>query len=427
MKNKIGKIIKSKVFKNSIWLTILQIVNTIIPVITIPYITRMLGASEYGVFSIALNWILYFQVLVEFGFGLSGARKVALLKDDEQSKLNQLYNNIISSRIILLVISFILLNFIAFISGFNLNMYISMIILFMMIIGTTFQLTWLFQGKQDMKFITIINVISRTVSVILIFIFVKSSSNLYLYCFLYSITLLLSSIISIIIAYKKYNLKFKFSKLKEIKEEINDGKYLFASSAMTKIFSGFGITVLGMISTTSITGIYAAIYKIPYILTMFFLPVSQAIYPYNSSLFKDGFNKGIKSTKKIFMPIFIFFLIPSIIIILFRTLIVNILFGNEYNSYSIIVIPLVLQFLFAIFNNFIGIQILVASGNQKKYSKALLIGCIAIVIFNVILGKLYDIYGIALASVTSEVLLTIALLISYKKLLKCDKYIKKIQ
>lgn len=54
-----------------------------------------------------------------------------------------------------------------------------------MIIGTTFQLTWLFQGKQDMKFITIINVTSRIISVILIFLLVKKPNDIYLYCALY--------------------------------------------------------------------------------------------------------------------------------------------------------------------------------------------------------------------------------------------------
>lgn len=421
MKNKIDIVLKSRVFKNGIWLTILQIVNTVIPIVTIPYITRILGASEYGIFSIALNWVLYFQVLVEYGFGLSGARKVALLKENERDKLNNLYNNIISSRILLFVLSFVILNIIALTSGFDFKMYISMLILFIMIIGTTFQLTWLFQGKQDMKFITIVNVVSRIVSVALIFLLVRTNENLYLYCFLYSITLFLSSIISNIIAYKKYNLHFKFSKIREIKHEMSDGKYLFASSAMTKIFSGFGITVLGIISTSTITGIYSAIYKIPYVLTMFFLPISQAIYPYNSSLFKNGFSEGLNNIKKICIPIFILFLILSIIIILFKNIIVNLLFGSEYSKYSSIVIPLVLQFLCAVINNFLGIQILVASGNQKKYSKSLLVGCIAIILCNLVLGKIFEIHGIAIASVISELTLTISLFINYKKIKKSEK------
>ena len=421
MKKMINKLKNSKVFKNSIWLTILQVVNTVIPVLTIPYITRVLGTNEYGAFSIALNWILYLQVLVEFGFGLSGSRKVAIMSDNKDNKdLEQLFNNIISSRIVLLIISFVVLNIIALISSFSMKIYLCMLILFVMIIGTTFQLTWLFQGKQDMKFITIINVISRAISVALIFIMVNQKQDIYLYCLLYSITLLLSSCISIVIAKKKYNLKFKFSKLKEIKREISDAKYLFASSAMTKVFSGFGTTILGIFSTNSITGIFSAIYKIPYVLTMFFSPISQALYPYNSAKFKKSYNDGIQSVKKVCVPIIILFAIPSIIIILFRNIIVNILFGIEYTSYSIIVVPLVIQFIFAMINNFLGIQILVANGKTKNYSQAFTIGCSAIVILNVVLGKVFGIYGVSIAAALGEFILTLALLLKMKGMKKND-------
>lgn len=415
MKNKIKSLLSSKVLKNGIWLTILQIVNTVIPLLTIPYITRVLGTEEYGIFSISLNWILYFQVLVEFGFGLSGARKVALVDNDKE--LNQLYSNIISSRIILFVIAFTLLNIIAFFSKFNLKMYISMNLLSIMIVGTTFQLTWLFQGKQDMKFITIVNVIARVVSVVLTFLLVKNGSDIYIYCVLYSITILLSSIISIYIAHNKYNLRFKFSNKAEIKKEINDGKYLFFSAAMTKIFSGFGTTVLGIVSSASMTGIYSAIYKIPYILTMFFSPISQSLYPHSSAEFKNDFKSATTSIKKTCLCVFIVFLIPSLLIILLRKLIVEIMFGNEYLLYANIVIPLVLQFLLAVVNNFFGIQILVASGNQKLYSKSLVIGCVSTVLFNILLGNSFQIYGVSFAAMLGELVLTCCLIVNYKKVL----------
>jgi len=418
---KIKKVLNSKVLKNGIWLTILQLVNTVIPIITIPYVTRILGTNEYGVFSIALNWILYLQVLVEYGFGLSGSRKVALLKESEHEKLNQLFNNIISARILLLIVSFIILNIICILFAFNSQTYISMLILFVMVIGTVFQLTWLFQGKQDMKFITIINATSRIISVILIFLFVKNANDIYLYCVLYSITLLLSSIISIIVARKKYNLKFSFAKFADVIKEFKDGVYLFLSSAMTKIFSGFGITILGIFTTTSITGIFAAIYKIPYVLTMFFSPVSQAIYPFVSKEFANGEEVGKKCVKRIGIPIFIVFGVLSIFIIIFNKNIINLLFGSDYSKYSIIVIPLVVQFLLAIINNFIGIQTLVANGKQRNYSKAFAIGCIAIVISNILLGKLYGIYGVSIAAPIGELLLTISLIFQLKKIERSEK------
>lgn len=401
-------VLKSKILKNSVWLLILQFVNTIVPMVTIPYVTRQLGTEMYGVFSACLNWIIYLQVLVEFGFGLTGARKTAII--ESQQELNKLFNNIISSRIVLLLFSFLIYLLISIIFHFSLQENICFLILFIIILGTTFQLTWLFQGKQDMKFITLINCFSRFISTILIFVFIKNKNMLYWYAFFYSFTILLSSIISMIAARKKYDLSFKFAGVNSIKNEIMDAKDLFYSSAMSKIFSSFGVTVLDFVSSKTIVGIYSAIYKIPYVLTMIFSPISQAIFPYISIKMKDDYNKGVIFLKRIFIPIIILFSLIGLLIIAFRNEMVLILFGKEYSKYSIIIIPLIVQLILAIINNFLGVQFLVATNNKKLYSNAFLKAVVIIVIANVLLGYFFDIIGVAVATAVGELFLTLFLL-----------------
>lgn len=413
MKDKIINIFNSKIVKNSFWLTILQCVNTVVPMITIPYITRVLGTSEYGDFSTALNWIIYFQVIVEYGFGLTGAKKTAISKDKDE--VQKTYNNIISSRIILLLFTFIVLNIVQITFKFSFKIYLCMLLLFLMIIGTSIQLTWLFQGKQDMKFITIVNTFSRVISVICTFVFVRKSSDIYIYCIFYSFTILLSSLISIYIAHKKYKLKFKFSSIKNIKKELQEGKYLFFSSAMSKIFNGFGVTVLGIFSVSSMVGIYSAIFKIPYVLTMFFSPISQSLFPFISKEFNNSYSEGVKKIKRVCIPVFCLFLFFSICIVLLRKQLVFILFGNEYLNYSIIVIPLICQFIFAMINNFLGVQYLVANNKQNLYSKAFFIGCFGIIISNLLLCFFFEIYGVAVASFIGEFVLTLSLIYEIRR------------
>ena len=103
----IKKMISTKLFKNGMWLFLLQIFNTVVPLLTLPYITRVLGASNYGIFSLSLNWITYFQVIVEYGFGFTGARKVSIEGD---SSLQNLYSRIISARLLLLAVSYLGMN-----------------------------------------------------------------------------------------------------------------------------------------------------------------------------------------------------------------------------------------------------------------------------------------------------------------------------
>lgn len=73
---------ESKFIKNAGWLMVLQGVNIIVPFLTVPYVTRIFGASNYGIFAVALNWVTYFQMIVEYGFDLSATRRVVRVADD---------------------------------------------------------------------------------------------------------------------------------------------------------------------------------------------------------------------------------------------------------------------------------------------------------------------------------------------------------
>ena len=167
MNKKITSLLKSKVLVNSAWLIVLQVFNTVVPLLTLPYITRVLGTSNYGVFSLALNWITYFQVIVEYGFGFTGARKVSIYGDDG---LQELYSRIITARIMLLGGTYLVMNGLSIILRVDKAQYISMNILFLIVLGVAFQLTWLFQGKQDMKLIAIVNAVSRTAFIFILYL-----------------------------------------------------------------------------------------------------------------------------------------------------------------------------------------------------------------------------------------------------------------
>ena len=78
MKFSLKALLQKSSVKNGVWMYLLQAFNTVIPLFTLPYITRILGEDRFGVFSIALNLISYLQVAVEYGFGMSATRKVAL-------------------------------------------------------------------------------------------------------------------------------------------------------------------------------------------------------------------------------------------------------------------------------------------------------------------------------------------------------------
>ncbi|WP_290214018.1 oligosaccharide flippase family protein [Planococcus notacanthi] len=417
--NTLKKIFSSNVFKNGAWLYVLQIFNTLVPFLTLPYITRVMGSSSFGFFSFSLNIIGYFQVLVEYGFNLSASRKIAITNDKKE--INRIFSSIMVIKLLLCFITFIVMFFIIILFDIKKEQSLTMFILYLLVVGSSIQQTWLFQGLQRMKYITIISVIARSISLILIFVFVKNADDLYLYSFLYAFTFLFSGIASLILVFKTLKIKFVLPSYQDIILELRDGWHTFTTSAMTKIFSGFGITTLGITSTEAAVGIYSAIQKIPLIISMMFAPISQAIFPYISKHYTDSFNKGLNKVKVIglyVMPIIIFI---SLVLVVESESLVRILFGEEYAEYSFLLIPLTCWMFFSVLNNFLGIQILVASGYLKEYSTAFKLGLLALLIVNIVFGSIWGVFGIALAAFVGEFILSIALIYQIRKVILYEK------
>lgn len=406
------KINSSSLFKNGVWLYILQFFQMIMPFITLPYVTRILGVEQYGGFSIALNIIMYFSVVVEYGFNLSGTRKIALA---DREDYDNIYSGIMLAKGFLCAMSFIALSFLLYFFNYTLNQKKYMGILFLMVIGSAIQQTWLFQGLQKMKFITISTVIARVFSVIAIFVFVRAESDIGLYCLLYSSTHIISGILSAIITKTQFNISFRIVSLSNIIFELREGFSLFLTSAMAKIMTGVGVTILGVFASEHDVGIYSAMQKIPYILTFSFGPIGQVLYPYVSKQFEISYKKGTATVKKALIGVSGIFGITCVVIIMNAKFIIKLVFGQDYLSSINLIYPLTIWALVSIINNILGIQGLVASGHNKKYTQAFSISSFAVLIFNLVLGIRYTIFGVAYAALISEIVLTFGILYQLKK------------
>ena len=180
----ISRFTGKRTVKNGIWMYLLQFFNAVVPILTLPYITRVLGSAGYGVFSMAFNIVSYMQVMVEYGFGMSATRKVALADKED---INELFSTVICARSILLGICGVITTFVVLINKENIELCSSLLVLMICLFGYCIQMNWMFQGKQKMRYISIVNIISRFISVICIFAFVKYPSDLLFVLFSFSI------------------------------------------------------------------------------------------------------------------------------------------------------------------------------------------------------------------------------------------------
>lgn len=406
MIKKIKELLHKKSVQNGAWMYALQFFNMVVPLLTLPYITHVLGSSMYGTFSTALNIVSYLQVVVEYGFIMSATRKVAI---NGTKDLNKTFTSVVLGRGFLLgVCIFISLGYI-FLNIKNKSLCFSFLILLICLLGVCVQMNWLFQGMQEMKYISIVNVVARFISTALIFIFVKSTSDLYLYCLLYSVSPFLSGFIGLFLAKKKYALHFIRIGYKEIFAELKDGFYVFTTQLSGKVFGAIGVTFLGIFAPSSVVGIYSAIQKIPNVMILLWSPIDQVIYPITSKHYKNSFVEGqnfVKWARKKILPLVI---AMAIVIAILSKPIVQILYGSEYSPFFYWLLPLLGWLIISIDNNFWGVQNLLGSGHDKEYGEAFQIGVVATIVLNLLFIWLWGGMGAAVAPLVSELVLNILL------------------
>lgn len=411
IRENVENILKKKAVKNGAWLYALQMFNTIVPLLTLPYITRILGTAQYGFFSIALNIIGYFQVVVEYGFAMSATRKVAL-SDNSQESLSKTFSTVLFARCFLLAVCVGLSIVYVGLNKSQVVQCVCLLILMITLFGNCIQLNWLFQGMQQMRYITIVSVISRTATVALTFLFVKTTDDLFLYCLLYAVSPIISGILGFFFAKKNFGIHIVEVKMRDIWDELKCGWYVFTTQLSSKVFGAIGITFLGIFASAEEVGIYSAIQKIPNILILAWTPITQVLYPISSQKFQKSFASGkdfVNKSKRIFIPLFATI---AIVCSVLSKIMVKIAFGDEYVTRFYWMIPMLMWMLVAIYNNFAGIQTLLASGHDREYSSCFQVGVVVTVVLNFILVYFFKGNGACMAPLLSE--LTLGIMLNWK-------------
>lgn len=228
-------------------------IDAIIPLIIIPYLVNVVSFGKYGIYAFAYALIFYLQNIIQFGFLLSAVRTIAVIRDDKK-KLTTVYNNVLTTQFYFFIISiFILVLLILTVPKIG-EHYIIYCFFGILLVGELLSPMWFFLGVEKMRFITIVNVISKSTFAILCFTLIKQESQ-YIYISLYhSIGYIVSGIIAQVIIYKQFGIRFKLAKFSEVKLTIKDSWSSFLTLVSPTIYHNTSIFLVGVFGLPSYVG-----------------------------------------------------------------------------------------------------------------------------------------------------------------------------
>ena len=387
----------NKVISNYMYLLLIQGTNFILPLITFPYLVRTLELEKYGVVMMASSLVVFINIFVDFGFNISATREVSLIRKDKK-KLSAFYWNVFYTKLILLLISFVVLYLITLTIPKLQSEQLVYLLSFGVVIGQNLFPTWFFQGIEKMKVITLINVLAKIIFTITIFVFIKSPSQYIYVPVLNSLGFLIAGFLGFIISLKYIH--YIKPKRKVMKGFIGDNKSLIISNFATSIYTSGNTFILGLIGGEDIAGVYSSMEKLVMATKTIYTPLYQAIFPWLTTKPKQKIIQFIEFIKK---PIALSGMLIFIFIFVFADFILDLVFKNEIiTSYSNVFRILGLIAFFASLNM---VYVSLMFPALKKYNYRMfpvVAGGIINLIFAIIGAYLFGIYGVAVAVVLAE-------------------------
>lgn len=399
---------KKVVLKNFFSLSILQGLNLILPLLTYPYLIRVLGADGIGLIFFAAVFVNYFQVLTEYSFNMSATKDIAMNIDDKE-KMHNIFNEVLSTKIFLLGISTVLMLLIVFFIPYFSDNKLIYILTFGNVVGLCIFPSWFFQGIQKMKYITYINFFSKIVFTGAIFVFVKSKEDILLVPLLTACGYIVAGIISLIYLRYYFKVPIKRKPFKRIKEQMKIGKYLFLSEFKITLFTNTNVILLGFLAGEAAVGYFYSAEKLVRAIGNVCTPFNLALFPYMSKeMDKDPVNgyKGVLRIVKNAMLLFVVFLVP---LFFFSKEFIVLIYGEKmFNSVFVFQVLLLLP-LGSFLENMFGKQILLNINKDRYYFNVFFIATVCNIILNLYLTSQYSYKGTAIALMTTQIIIAIGL------------------
>lgn len=410
--------INNSLMKNSSYMLLYNVLNMVFPFISGIYVARVLLPSDIGQVSYAQNIVTYFVIFSFLGIPTYGLREASRCKNNKE-QLNKLFSelfiiNFISTVFFSLIYLIIVFSVPLFFAKYRIYLIAGLLIPLNII-----DFTWLFEGVEDFKFISIRNIVIKVISFCLLIFFVRGSEDLIAYVFILVFGTGGSFLINVF--YGRKVVRFTLRGL-EFKKHLKSIMLLVVVNFAIEVYTLIDTTMLGIMCGNESVAYYSYATKIYKVFLQIINTLTIVIVPRLSESFNrnniDEFNSILSKV----LNYIILFSFPIIIEIFFEAdKAILFLYGDNYLTSANILRVLSLIIFISPIGYLLGSRVCLVVGKESKMVIAVVIGSVINVILNLFLINLYAEIGAAIASLISEIVVMFVYVNMGRKYFKLNK------
>lgn len=384
-----------KVLKNYAYNLSYQLLVIILPIITTPYVTRVFSSDDLGTYGYFNSIVTYFILLATLGIANYGTKVISGHRKEIEKNFWGIYTLQLGATVLSLTLYgllcltlLIMQNPVAYILGLSL-------------VSKGLDISWLFQGLEDFRKITVRNITVKLVGVISIFLFVKSADDLYLYVFLLTIFELLGQL-SMWLPAREFIGRPHFD-LEYAKHHLKPVILLFLPQVAISLYVTLDRTMLGALASTKDVGIYDQALKLVNILLTLVTSLGSVMLPRVANLLATGDHRAVNKMHELSFLIYNLVIFPIIAgMLIVNGDFVQFFLGKDFQDARFAIAIMIFRMFFIGWTNIMGIQILIPHNKNKEFMISTTVPAIISVGLNLLFLPKFGYIGAAIVSVLTE-------------------------
>ena len=278
-RERVGQLLRHQVVKNALLLYGVQFSSYVFPLITLPYLSRVLNPDRFGLIAFAQSFVWYFVTLTEYGFNLTATRRIAVERDDPKA-VTLIFNSVLAAKALLCGAGFVsMIAIMAAVPKLRQD-WLLYIVCYLGVVGNLLFPLWLFQGLQKLEQVALRDFGAKLLALIAMFVFVHKESDYLIAAAIQAGALAMAGLIGLLAAPRLSSIRFAVPPWREVVARLREGAPVFLSMAAMSLYGSTNVFILGLVSNNTEVGHFSGAWRVIVALKMLVAPLVTTLYPH---------------------------------------------------------------------------------------------------------------------------------------------------